>query len=117
MISSPSEKRCALLQFGGNSLVNVNLTTLRREPLPEVYRESGDVKNGSRLLEKIDTQNHTLFNHKFPDLNNRKYKFSKDQGLWLLLVDFLPAYLQVQNISAYGWLPLRVKIVSLKFYF
>ena len=75
------EKACAILQLGGNSMLDISVTNLRKKPLKLYKNVEGD---------EWDEANE--FPEKFPDLANRKYRLNKQQGLWFLMLDFSPAY-------------------------
>lgn len=100
------EKQCALLRLGGEQgILAVSFTTLRREPLP-LYTRELHVLDNTKKKEEADKQ------MEFPDMANREFSLHDLSAFKLLLLDFLPSYGRGQNISIFGWLPMKIKITS-----
>jgi len=119
------EKQCVLLHLGGENILRVSVTNLRREPI-DLYK---NVQMNMENVTKYNTTNPTDFLQELcvpqskqiyinnflkfsPDMANRKNRLSDRQSFEFLLLDFLPPMGKSQNISIYGWLPMKIKIVS-----
>jgi len=74
MPGKPSEKRCALLRIGGENILGVSLTNLRREPL-ELYMDAFVFENNITAKYNISDPEQFLpallvFQKYFNDLQN-----------------------------------------------